>query len=78
MTKGQMDKANFVMDYVQPMLCDMDPRISSVVYSVDDRGNELVTVRWDDNGRLKDAVNVNVTCDSKAALVYDIIKIIFL
>lgn len=76
MTKGQMEKAEFVMNCVQPLLAGIDPRISSVSYAAEERGSERVTIKWEtDDGRLKDAVDVNVTHDSKAAMVYDIIKI---
>ena len=30
MTRGQMEKAEFVMNCVEPMLAGIDPRISSV------------------------------------------------
>lgn len=76
MTKGQMEKANFVMNCVEPMLAGIDHRISSVTYAASETGSEMVTIKWETNdGKLKDAVNVNVTHDSKAALVYDVIKI---
>lgn len=76
MTRGQMEKAEFVMNCVEPMLAGIDPRISSVSYAADERGSEHVTIKWEtDDGKLKDAVNVNVSHDSKAALVYDVIKI---
>ena len=75
MTKGQMEKANFVMNCVEPMLAGIDTRISSVTYAASD-ASEMVTIKWEtDDGKLKDAVNVNVSHDSKAALVYDVIKI---
>lgn len=74
MTKGQMEKANFVMNCVEPMLAAIDPRISSVTYAASE-ASEMVTIKWEtDDGKLKDAVNVNVRYDSKAALVYDVIK----
>lgn len=76
MTRGQMEKAEFVMNCIEPMLAGIDPRISSVSYAADERGSERVTIKWEtEDGKLKDAVDVNVTHDSKAALAYDVIKI---
>lgn len=74
MTHYKKEKADFVMNHLEPLLRDIDSRITSVSYIVTDGGNEQVAITWENKGQLEDAVIINVTYDSKAALVMDVIK----
>lgn len=74
MNEIQREKQTFVMEYLEPLLRAIDQRISSVTYVAYDY-KEVVRIAWTDkSGNLKDATEVCVTYDSKAAIVQDVIK----
>lgn len=73
-TDEQRAKAEWVEEYLKPMMMTARRDITDVVYLLCD-GFELVQVCYDDKGWLYETVNVSA--DSKSGIAYDVIRQIF-
>lgn len=73
-TDEQRDKAEWVEEYLKPMMMTARQDITDVIYLLCD-GLELVQVCYDDEGWLYETVNVSA--DSKSGIAYDVIRKIF-
>lgn len=73
-TDEQRAKAEWVEEYLKPMMMTARRDITDVIYLLCD-GFELIQVCYDDEGWLYETVNVSA--DSKSGIAYDVIRQIF-